>query len=145
MMGTERNPRSHQSRTRITTPPAGRQKIPLPLLPVLRSAQPPRPEPPTDAARGGVSREEADLLVGDERIEASSGLPPGPGHEGRPEPLQEAAGGRPGVPGVKLLNDLVDEIERDLEIELGRAVAPPALPAYRRTVSCSFSTKEVPQ
>ena len=88
----------------------------------------------------GLSREEADLLAGDLADPRGSGRLPGPGHEGRPAPLPESPdAGRAGVLGATILNDLVDEIEKDLEIEVERHAPPMALPAYRRAVGCSFA------
>ena len=80
------------------------------------------------------------MLAGASVVDGRGGLPPGPGHEGRPSPLQEVSGsGRNGVLGATILNDLVDEIERDLVIEVSRHCDAIALPAYRRTAGCSFA------
>lgn len=129
-MGTERSVRPQGSRVG----PAGpdRQRIPLPPLPAFR-----RPPPPP-AARG-LSAEEAESLVDDTLERAGYALPPGPGHEGRPIPLRHGSAERSGTPGVAVLNDLVDEIEKDLEAEIERHADPSTLPAYGRVAGCSFS------
>ncbi len=123
-MVTERDPRPPSFRRRAGTPPVERQRIPLPPLPALRRPAPPGStggvEPKPSSARG-LSHEEADLL-----------------HGGRPEPFEAAPGaGRTGALGARILNDLVEEIEKDLEDEMVRHPAETALPPYRRTVGCS--------
>ncbi len=130
-MGTERNPRSQRSRGGSTAPPE-LQRIPLPPLPAFR-----RPAGSESMTRG-VSGEEADLLASPGLERAGYSLPPGPGHEGRPNPLQESPAERAGVRGATILNDLVDEIEKDLEAEIERHSEAATLPAYRRSVGCSF-------
>ena len=144
-MGTDRIPRRAAAGSKE---PAPRQRIPLPPLPAFRGAPASqRPSAPVaPPARGpavgsrGVGADEAEMLAGASVVDGRGGLPPGPGHEGRPSPLQEVAGsGRSGVLGSTILNDLVDEIERDLVIEVSRHGDAIALPAYRRTAGCSFA------
>ena len=128
-MGTERSSRPQVPRSGAT-PPA-RQRIPLPPLPALRRDR-------AMAPSGGVTGEEADLLSDAGLVRAGYALPPGPGHEGQPLPLRDG-GDRTGVLGATILNDLVDEIEKDLEAEIERHSDAWTLPAYRRVVGCSFS------
>ncbi len=47
---------------------------------------------------------------------------------------------RPGAPGSEVLNDLVEEIEKDLEEEVIRLTlqSQKMLPTYRKTIPCSF-------
>ncbi len=144
-MGTERSDRTRSPRERAAVPPAGRQRIPLPPLPTLRRATPGSDETTTSARdkpageSRGLSLEEADLLAGGLADPRGSGRLPGPGHEGRHAPLPESPdAGRAGVLGATVLNDLVDEIEKDLEIEVERHAPAIALPPYRRAVGCSF-------
>jgi hypothetical protein len=104
-----------------------------------RSAVAPPARGPAVGSRG-VGTDEAEMLAGPSVVDGRGGLPPGPGHEGRPSPLQDVSGsGRSGVLGATILNDLVDEIERDLEFEVSRHGDAIALPAYRRTAGCSFT------
>ncbi len=156
-MGTDRTPRRAPAGSKEPAPPP-RQRIPLPPLPAFRGAptsqRPAAPGAPVGPARSavappaggpavgsrGVGADEAEMLAGASVVDGRGGLPPGPGHEGRPSPLQEVSGsGRSGVLGATILNDLVDEIERDLEIEVSRHGDAIALPAYRRTAGCSFT------
>jgi hypothetical protein len=44
---------------------------------------------------------------------------------------------RAGDSGADVLNDLVDQIEREIESHLGHVVAEGTLPAYRETLVCS--------
>ena len=68
-------------------------------------------------------------------------LPPLPHfrpHEGLPSPVLEAVRPwRAGDSGADVLNDLVDQIEREIEGHLGHVVAEGTLPAYRETLVCS--------
>ncbi len=68
-------------------------------------------------------------------------LPPLPyfrPHEGLPAPVLEAVRPwRSGDSGAEVLNDLVDQIEREIEGHLGHVVAEGTLPAYRDTLVCS--------
>jgi len=142
-MATERNPRTQTTRPRGGPAPADRQRIPLPPLPQFRggpsTASPAVPERDRPGA-GGIGPEEADLLLAGSASSLVSPGAPGPGHEGRPNPTLDAAGlGRSGESGATVLNDLVDEIERDLEKELLRHAPDPSLPPYRRTLGCSLS------
>jgi len=65
---------------------------------------------------------------------------------GRPADAEAAESGvapppeRPGAPGAEVLNDLVEEIERDLEEEVNRLTlqSQKTLPTYRKTIPCSF-------
>jgi hypothetical protein len=52
--------------------------------------------------------------------------------------LEVAAPERTGDIGATVMNDLVDQIERGIERDLGRLSPDTALPAYRHTVSCSL-------
>ena len=80
---------------------------------------------PADSAAGASSEGEA------------------PGH---PPAEQAAESGvtsppeRPGAPGAEVLNDLVEEIEKDLEEEVNRLTlqTQKTLPTYRKTIPCSF-------
>jgi hypothetical protein len=45
---------------------------------------------------------------------------------------------RSGDIGAAVLNDLVDQIERDIEKDLGRLVPETTLPPYRGAVPCTF-------
>jgi hypothetical protein len=140
-MGTERDGRTQGSRTR---PGAGRpadlRRIPLPPLPAFRqrageTGRPPGAATPASPGRGLSDAEQEGLLRDDP---AAEGLLPGPGHEVRPDPLGEPAAPRTGALGATILNDLVEEIERDLERDLGRHPPQDVLPAYRRAAGCSF-------
>lgn len=144
-MATDRGSRARHPKERAAVPAGERQRIPLPPLPALRrgtragdeEAAPtlaaPKSPPP------GLSREEADLLIGEAPDPRDSGRVPGPGHEGRPIPAADVpVGGRTGALGATILNDLVDQIEKDLEIEVERHAPAAGLPAYRRALACSF-------
>jgi hypothetical protein len=128
-MGTERDSRPRAQRS-DAAPPI-RQRIPLPPLPSFRRGR-------TATGSGGVTGEEADLLSDSRLDRAGYALPSGPGHEGHPLPLQDRAD-RTGALGATILNDLVDEIEKDLEAEIERHADAWALPPYRRVVGCSYS------
>lgn len=124
--------------------------------------EPPTPRTQAQRPAAGVSHEESDLLLGgalDDEFESllreDDGAPdPPPATPDRkssksasPEhdPVREAAAEekeeeRAGAPGADVLNDLVEEIERDLEEEVSRLTRQTqrALPAYRKTIPCSF-------
>ena len=140
-MDTEHTAPPGRRRRRGGRSRAGWERIPLPALPE-------RPPVPAGRRNRGqerelspsteLSREEADLLIGD--------VPPAgdplaveethrPGRDHVPSQDREA---RTGAPGAAVLNDLVEEIERDLERELARYAQVGALPAYRRTTCCSL-------
>ncbi len=157
-MSTERNPRSQPLRPRTGQAPVARQRIPLPPLPQFRRPAPearpsnpapadPRPAPPAPAGTTprGLSAEEAALILGEGPGIGSTGLPPGPEHEGRPAAgLTDAVPPRTGASGATVMNDLVDEIERDLEREIARLQPDVALPTYRRAVGCSLAPGVLP-
>ena len=137
-MATDREDRQNQRPRPSGARPGDLRRIPLPPLPAFRSgtgaAQGPVPVPP---AGRGLSPAEQDGLLRDEPL--ATDIVPGPGHEGRPDPLGEPAVPRTGALGATILNDLVDEIERDLERDLGRLAPTDALPAYRMTAACSYA------
>jgi hypothetical protein len=152
-MGTERNPRSQPLRPGAGQTPIIRQRIPLPPLPQFRRPAPdarpassapaesrPAPPAPTGATQRGLSPEEAALILGEDLGVGSSALPSGPEHEGRPSAgLTDAVPKRTGASGAAVMNDLVDEIERDLEREIARLQPDAALPTYRRALGCSLA------
>ncbi len=140
-MDTERTAPPGPRRRRGGRSRAGWERIPLPALPERRPAsaglrdrgQERELSPSTE-----LSREEADLLMGDlppagNPLAVEETHRPGPDHV----PSQDGAK-RTGAPGAVVLNDLVEEIERDLERELARYAQVGALPAYRRTACCSL-------
>lgn len=141
-MGTERNPRTQPGKPRAGSAPIERQRIPLPPLPHFRggpAAVAPATGAPAKNPGGAVSPEESDLLLAEEAPPLTSPARPGPGHEGRPNPVLDAPSqGRTGESGAVVLNDLVDEIERGLEKELVRHAPEGSLPPYRRSLGCSL-------
>ncbi len=142
-MTNERNPRTQPPRPRPGGPPPEWQKIPLPPLPRFRREPQGGPEAPAADRGPGVSSAESDLLQGEERLISDSLLPPGPRHEGSSNPaLDGPPEERCGAIGASVMNDLVDEIERDIERDLSRSHPEGSLPAYRRTLSCSFRTAD---
>ena len=127
----------------------------------------PVPAPPRSAAAppatSGVSAEESDQLLEalfgpDEASPAESPTRSRPSSRGagtvrqesaskgagapRPwgSPADDAEPERTGAPGADVINDLVEEIERDLENEVTRLSLQThnSLPAYRRTLPCSY-------
>lgn len=125
---------------------------------------PPANRPAVKPTASGVSQEETDLLLGgtlDDDFESLIGseedvaeIPQAP-REGEPPeressdrpPVAQAAESamaeppeRSGAPGADILNDLVEEIEKDLEEEVNRLTLQTqrTLPAYRKTIPCSF-------
>ena len=141
-MATERDDRPRNQRPRPSgARPGDLRRIPLPPLPAFRSGTGAPPGPASVPATGrGLSAAEQDGLLREEPVAAD--VVPGPGHEGRPDPLGERPVLRTGALGATILHDLVDEIERDLERDLGRLALPDALPAYRSTAACSFTAPE---
>lgn len=125
------------------------------------------PRPRGDAPPSpGVSHEEADLLI-EGAVDDDLAALIEDGTLGQPEPRRRAGAAdsgpgartarsgpaaparkhpddgdpeRPGSPGAEVLNELVEEIERDLEEEVSRLTLQThkALPNYRRTLPCSY-------
>ncbi len=119
--------------------------------------------PPAPGRPGAISDEEADLLLGvtssaegdlsalpesaltEDEADELLGLAPGPAiipPDCSPEPTRPVAPAEParsGASGAAVLNELVDEIEKDLERDLDRH--PPSLQArrYGHTVGCWVS------
>lgn len=136
------------------TPPSERAKAETP--PVDRPAARP--------TASGVSHEETDLLLDgtlDDEFESliggeadvadllqapTGGEPPERESSDRPpaaqaaEPVMADSPERPGAPGADVLNELVEEIEKDLEEEVNRLTLQTqrTLPTYRKTIPCSF-------
>jgi hypothetical protein len=94
-----------------------------------RAAAPADATPPVAADPGGSS--------GVTLSEAATLLPE-PAHEGLSGPVLEGGPQRSGDIGAAVLNDLVDQIERDIEKDLGRAAPEALLPPYRGAVPCTF-------
>lgn len=156
-MTNERNPRSQPVPARGGAAAPGWQRIPLPPLPHFRpdraeaapSAEPVVEDMP-DRAKGAPAVEaprkaapalrEEDFLFENDLAPGAS-LPPGPRHEGLPTPVLEVTGPeRTGDSGATVMNDLVDQIERGIERDLGRVSPDTTLPAYRLTVGCSLDS-----
>lgn len=130
-MATEKGRETGRSDAGPAMPRSERRKIPLPPLPQFRQDPPgARPVSAASAATaapaqpGALTQEEADHLIGTPHIEAVAGA-------AAPSP-------RTGAIGASVLNDIVEEIERDLERDLARHAPAASVPAYRRTVGCSF-------
>jgi hypothetical protein len=64
----------------------------------------------------------------------------------RGSPADDPEPERTGAPGADVINDLVEEIERDLEDEVTRLSLQThnSLPAYRRTLPCSYVPVPLP-
>ena len=159
-MNNDRNTRTQRPGSpRSGDSGGGLQRIPLPPLPHFRrptaspdaAASPesgivPDPTPmamadPTPVTMPDPVRAAANRELGEPATLALLGpgpLLPGPAHEGLPAPVLEAGPQRSGDIGAAVLNDLVDQIERDIEKDLGRAAPEAMLPPYRRAIPCTF-------
>jgi hypothetical protein len=148
-MSNERNPRTQPPRPRRGEAPPEWQRIPLPPLPRFRRVTPGAQEPPADPVKPmtqdapGISSAESDFLQGGDDALTDSLLPPGPRHEGPANPaLDVPPEERTGVIGAAVINDLVDEIERDLVRDLNQHYPESSLPEYRRALTCSFRSPD---
>ncbi len=130
-MGTESKDRPRGEKGVGAAPPIEKRRIPLPPLSALRTSggkvtrsEDPKPSPAAEGGRGdrdtGLSDAETDML------------------------LDTTGSGRPGLPGAEVLNELVEEIEKDLDVEAHRHVSAVAssLPEYGRSMACSFAPDE---
>jgi hypothetical protein len=104
------------------------------------SAEEPNRPPATRRRRSAPGRGPLSRRPGDPPPQKIP-LPPLPHfrpHEGLPSPVLEAVRPwRSGDSGADVLNDLVDQVEREIESHLGHVVAEGILPAYRETLVCS--------
>ena len=137
-MTIDRQARRPTAPTRAT-PATEMKRIPLPPLPHFQRPQEEReegfaPQNALDAAaRPAPSAGPAGAVS---HVEMSELL--APGHEGGISPAIEAAlPQRTGATGARILNDLVDEIEKGLERELARAPIEITSQGYRRVVTCA--------
>jgi hypothetical protein len=98
-------------------------------------AKPGGMEPPSGSP-GAMTEEESDGLLGPVLGGAvvPTGEPPEPAH---PAPPAEPA--RSGASGAAVINELVDEIEKDHERDLDRHAPPLQARRYGRTVGCWVS------
>jgi hypothetical protein len=147
-MTTEKARRPAPLRAATKGVPPPRQRIPLPPLPTVQ-----RPSHSTSPGRAGrrretsgLSAEESDLLVGATRDRAPG---TGPTEEWGDEPRPADTGvttsaERSGTIGASVINDLVDEIERDLGNGTERRAPIPARPEYRRAVGCAAPGASTP-
>jgi hypothetical protein len=159
-MATSRQPRPP------SPPPADavtgeRKRIPLPPLPHFRGVEAKPPAIPAEpagtrvaatvappgaaSARPRVATPAAAAPAGSvSHLEMSELL--SPGHEGGITPIIEGfAPQRTGSTGATILNNLVDEIEKDLERDLARIPLEIAQQHYRRVVPCSFGPGAAPE
>ena len=157
-MATNRQPRSP------SPPPGGAsagglKRIPLPPLPHFRGALAKEPPIPADAATPAVARPAAVAASGAAPVARRAVAEPAgtvshlemsellsPSHEGGITPIIEGiAPLRTGSTGATILNNLVDEIERDLERDLARIPMEVAEQRYRRVVPCSLGPGAAPE
>jgi hypothetical protein len=132
-MDTEAGGRPRRGRRRSGRRRAGLERIPLPDLPrfprqpAARGQFPPRSTRPESVE---VTAAESDLLLGP--------LDPVTPEAG-PAPASEPERTRTGEPGATILNEIVEQIEKDMEQELARRAPEDALPAYGWTAGCSIA------
>ncbi len=140
------------------------RKIPLPPVPTfLHGAGKPRApretsDPPVPAALmdGANTDEEADLILGGSLPDLTIPGNGTPGGAPSPEAADNLESGitgeesdglleslaapnepeRSGASGATVLNELVDEIQKDLARDLDRHAPPIELPVYRHTIGC---------
>lgn len=154
-MATNRQPRS-PSPPPGGTSAGGLKRIPLPPLPHFRGALAKEPPIPANAAAPAVARSAA--AAGSVPARSAAAEPPGtvshlemsellsPSHEGGITPIIEGiAPLRTGSTGATILNNLVDEIEKDLERDLARIPFEVAEQRYRRVVPCSLGPGVTPE
>lgn len=132
-MNNDRNSRTQKPQPPRTGEGGGWRRIPLPPLPHFRRPADPAPEV-LPAPAPAVDEDLAVLsMLG------PGPLLPGPAHEGLPPPVLEAPRSeRSGEVGATVLNDLVDQIERDIEKDLGRLIPETSLPPYRGAIPCTL-------
>ncbi len=144
-MATEKRSRPATPRPAVAGPRKQRLKIPLPPL-SSRSPDAERPAPAPVAAAAARTLEEMarddaeaqDALLA--RIDFE--LPADPTDLDRAaHSAGEPERARTGAIGASVMNDLVDEIERDLEKEAARHAPAGPSSVYGRTVGCTFSRR----
>ncbi len=149
-MTTERRP---PPPTPLPAAPAnGLRRIPLPPLPHFRGPgsvpQATPAEKPAPAAGAGAAPAQVVESVPGAAFEAPRKTGPvsplemsellGPEHEGGIAPaIDPITPQRTGATGARILNDLVDEIEKGLEKELARTPMELMPQGYRRVVACA--------